>query len=371
MKKEFAGASAILVVLAAVVWAAVAEKAEGMFFTKREQIAAQPGTEAPATVENNDPAATEARLTALGKRDARIHDPSTVVKCKKEYWVFGTGPGVISYRSKDLLHWERGPRVFEEPPAWRNEVVPGHNGFFWAPDVIHLKDRYLLYYSVSAFGVNTSAIGLATNTTLDPADPKYKWEDRGIVVQTGRGDNSNAIDPAVIRDAEGKLWMAYGSFWSGIKLIQLDPATGRRIAPDSPVHALATNRTIEASAIFRHGGRYFLFVNWGLCCRGKDSTYEIRVGRSAKITGPYLDREGRDLLRGGGTLFLGTDGPFIGPGHAGILSERGTDWLSCHFYDGGSNGAPTLALRRLRFDREGWPTVANEKNEKSEKQERK
>ena len=99
---------------------------------------------------------------------------------------------------------------------------------FWAPDVIRVGDQYLLYYSVSVFGQNYSSIGLVTNPVLDPADPKYKWTDHGPVVQSQRGDRYNAIDPAVILDHEGKLWMAFGSFWSGIKMIELDPKTGKR-----------------------------------------------------------------------------------------------------------------------------------------------
>src|SRR5581483_10202579 len=125
-------------------------------------------------------------------------------------------------------------------------------------------------------------------------------------------------DPAVFHDADGKLWLVFGSFWSGIKLIELDPATGKRLAPDVPPVALAHSRAIEASFLYRHDGRYYLFVNHGICCRGVNSTYNIRVGRAEKITGPYLDRDGRAMLDDGGTLLAATDGPFIGPGHAGI-----------------------------------------------------
>jgi arabinan endo-1,5-alpha-L-arabinosidase len=305
-----------------------------------------------------DPAVV-ARLEQLGRRPIRVHDPSTIVKCKDEYWIFCTGRGTPSYRSKDLINWERGPRTFETAPAWVAEAVPGNRGGldFWAPDVIHLGDRYLLFYSVSTFGKNTSAIAVASNPTLDPADPKYRWTDGGIVVRSTDRDDFNAIDPAVFRDADGRLWLSFGSFWSGIKLIQLDPKTGKRIAPASPMIGLSRNRTIEAPFIYRHGGYYYLFVNWGLCCRGVNSTYEIRMGRSEKITGPYLDKDGVDLARGGGSLFLATDGPFIGPGHAGILEERGRYWLGCHFYDPTSRGAGTFAIRPLTWDKDGWPAA--------------
>ena len=294
----------------------------------------------------------------FGSRLVRAHDPSTIVKCKDEYWIFYTGRGVPSYHSKDLVKWEAGPVVFTNALDWVAQAVPANRWlYYWAPDVIHLGNRYLLYYSVSSFGKNQSAIGLAVNPTLDPGDPQFHWSDQGIVVQSANTDNFNTIDPAVSQDADGNLWLAFGSFWGGIKLIQLDPATGKRMAIDSPMYSLAFNDSIEASYIHRHDGYYYLFVNWGYCCRGTNSTYEIRVGRSKKIIGPYRDRDEVDLMTGGGTPFLSTTGPFIGPGHAGIVSKGGSDWLSCHFYDGARRGMPTLALLPLHWNTNGWPEV--------------
>jgi arabinan endo-1,5-alpha-L-arabinosidase len=303
-------------------------------------------------------AGAEARIEQFRRPGLFVHDPSTIVTCKSEYWFFSTGPGIASRRSKELGKWEAGPRVFSAPPAWTKSVVADFRGYFWAPDVICLKDRFLLYYSVSKWGKNTSAIGLAVNPTLDPADPNCHWTDCGSVIQSSAGDNFNAIDPCVTQDVSGRLWLAFGSFWSGIKLIELDPATGKRIAPDSPIRSLAHHDMIEAAYVYRHGAYYYLFVNWGLCSRGVNSTYNIRVGRSPDITGPYLDKSGVDMRRDGGSLFLGTRGSMIGPGHAGILSENGKDWLSCHFYDGKENGRPTLAILPLQWAADGWPEVA-------------
>jgi arabinan endo-1,5-alpha-L-arabinosidase len=304
-------------------------------------------------------------LTALepGPRQeaAQVHDPSTLVKCKAEYWLFATGRGILSRRSKDLVTWRSGPPVFTKAPLWTTNVVRDHRGFFWAPDVTQVGGRYLLYYSVSTWGKNTSAIGLATNPTLDPADPDHHWTDQGIVVQSGLKDDFNAIDPGVIQDANGKLWLVFGSFWTGIKLVQLNPATGKSLEPDSPIYSLARHDPIEAPCLHRQGGYYYLFVNWGLCCRGTNSTYNIRVGRSAQITGPYRDRSGADMRGGGGSAFLETTGPFIGPGHAGVLSEGGTNWLSCHFYDGTRSGVATLSLRPLQWDADGWPVLLQAK----------
>lgn len=299
------------------------------------------------------------RQAQLGSRGVRVHDPSTIVKCEDEYWIFYTGRDVRSYRSKDLVKWEAGPVVFSNSPPWVAEAVPANRSGrdFWAPDVIQVGGRYLLYYSVSSFGKNTSAIGLVMNPTLHPDDPNYKWTDQGIVIQSSPRVDFNAIDPALFLDADGSLWMSFGSFWGGIKMIQLDPKTGKRIAPDSPVYALAHFDSIEAPFIYRHDRKYYLFVNWGFCCRGTNSTYEIRVGRSDKITGPYLDREGKDLLLGGGTQLLGTEDIFIGPGHAGILKENEKYWLGFHFYNAAQRGSSTYAIRPMRWGDDGWPVV--------------
>ena len=323
------------------------------------------GTLLPAEAQSNEfwfqtnfSSKVSAQMAAFGSRGVHVHDPSTIVKCGNEFWVFYTGRGVPSYHSKDLVKWEAGSRVFTNAPAWTDQAVPGHRGsYFWAPDVIQLGDHYLLYYAVSTFGKKVSAIGLATNPTLDPNDPKFQWTDCGPVIQSTDTNDFNAIDPAIYRDADGKLWLAFGSFWSGIKLVQLDPETSKRISPDSPVYSLAHNDSIEASYIYRHDDFYYLFVNWGLCCRGTNSTYEIRVGRSKSITGPYYDADGMDLMADGGTAFLKTKGPFIGPGHAGIISENGTNWFSCHFYDGTRHGVSTLAVLPLQWDTNGWPQI--------------
>lgn len=327
--------------------------------TTRPAATTRPANFSPATLPA-DPATT-ARLTQLGARNLRLHDPSAILKFKDTYYLFSTGPGVPTYSSKDLLTWERGPRALPDPPKWIRETIPANrNGNdFWAPDVIHLNDRFLLYYSVSTFGKNTSAIALATNTTLDPTDPNYKWTDGGVILRSTAGqDNFNAIDPAPFLDADGRLYLAFGSFWSGIKLVELDPTTGLRLSADSPIHALAQNAQIEGPYLFHHADHYYLLVAWGWCCRGVNSTYNIRVGRSDKITGPYLDRTGKDMLKGGGTLLLGTTGPLIGPGQPSLFTDdKNTPHLVFHFYDPTQRGRGTLAIHPLTWDQENWPTL--------------
>ena len=297
-------------------------------------------------------------LEQSASRGISARDPSSIVKCKDDYWVFYTGRGVPSYHSRDLVKWERGPAVFKEAPEWIAKVVPENRRLlYWAPDIIKRSDRYLLYYAVSTFGKMTSAIGLATNPTLDPDDPAYHWTDQGFVVRTQEGDGYNAIDPSVFHDRDGRLWLAFGSYWSGIKLVELDAQTGKRLAPDSKLFSLAYNESIEASCLCRHDDYYYLFVNWGSCCAGPKSTYNIRIGRSKSVTGPYVDKAGMDMLQRGGSLFLATtNGPLIGPGHAGILNAEGKNWLTSDFEgDLRMGGKATLAIMPLRWDTEGWP----------------
>ena len=261
---------------------------------------------------NNAPTAARRPLTADDiapyVRNAMVHDPSTIIKCKDEFWVFYTGRGVPSWHSRDLATWERGPGVFTNAPPWVAKAVPANRGMnYWAPDVTFFNGRYLLYYSASTFGKNVSGIGLATAHTLDPNDPAFGWTDQGLVIASTAEGDFNAIDPAIFHDKNGSLWLTFGSFWSGIRMIQLDPQTGKRIAPESPVYYLAHYDSIEASYLYQHDGYYFLFVNWGMCCRGANSTYTIHVGRSKKVTGPYLDREGNGPVARRRHFVLGFD----------------------------------------------------------------
>jgi arabinan endo-1,5-alpha-L-arabinosidase len=281
------------------------------------------------------------------------HDPATLLREDGRWWVFSTGVLLKHASSTDLRLWKPEGSVLKEAPAWSKEVAPGNKrSHFWAPDVIRIDDRILLYYSVSEFGKNTSAIALATSPRAHGAP----WTDHGIVLRSGPGDNFNAIDPALLLD-DGRLWMAYGSFWAGLFLIELDPRTGLRKDPAAePIH-LAHSPEIEAPTLHRRGNLYYLFVNEGICCRGVKSTYRIRVGRSEKVTGPYLDDQGRDLRDGGGREVLATDGSRIGPGHAGIVIDGANEWLSYHYYDAERDGAPTLGLRRLEWTGDGWPNI--------------
>ncbi len=164
-----------------------------------------------------------------------IHDPSTIVKDGANYFIFGTGPGIRTKSSPDLIHWENGDSVFRTPPAWTAQLVPEFHGSIWAPDVVRVNGKFYLYYAVSSWGKQTSAIGLAINPALDPAATNFLWTDAGPVITSTTNSAFNTIDPSVMLDADGRLWLAFGSYWQGIFLTELNPQTGARRHKLAPV----------------------------------------------------------------------------------------------------------------------------------------
>jgi arabinan endo-1,5-alpha-L-arabinosidase len=285
----------------------------------------------------------------------RLHDPSTIVRDGALYYVFSTGKGVPFFTSPDLHHWTRRGSVFTVLPQTVVQYAPGNDGLdAWAPDIVKVGKTFYLYYAVSKWGSFASAVGLATNTTLDPDDPAYKWVDRGMVVRSEGPEPLNAIDPGVMRASNGTLWMCYGSYHGTIDLVELDPKTGLRLKPEQTPSIVAEHS--EASDVIEHDGWFYLFVNHGSCCKGPQSTYQINVGRSRKVTGPYVGRDGKSLIEGMGEPFLATEGEHIGPGHFGLLPDG--ERFSLHYEaDPAANGKPGLAIRKLTWSSDGWPVA--------------
>lgn len=302
-------------------------------------------------------------------RQVSIHDP-VMTKSGDRFYLFSTDPGIKIYSSADLVHWRFSARVFETAPAWATSVAPGFNGHIWAPDIQQRDGTFYLYYSISSFGKNSSAIGLALNRTLDPSDANYRWEDQGVVVQSiPNRDLWNAIDPNLVLDDDGTAWMSFGSFWGGIKLVRLAP-DWRRPAEPQEWHAIAKRdrsvliddteagpAQIEAPFIFRKSGWYYLFVSWDTCCRGADSTYKMMVGRSRDVRGPYVDKSGKGMAQGGGTLLLAGTPAWPGVGHNGAYTFDGRDYLVFHAYEAADHGLQKLKIAELLWDPEGWPFV--------------
>ena len=292
-----------------------------------------------------------------------IHDPSIAV-LDEGFVSFATGvekaPDGGAIRTKtspDGLDWQEAGALPGGMPDW----VEAELGFLppniWAPSVFEKQGTHYLYYSVSSFGKNTSAIGLMTNPSLDIADPTAGWTDQGMVLRSSAGDNFNAIDPWRI-DSGGKAWLAYGSFWDGIRLVELDPQTGMVLEGATPIRlASRSGKGIEAPAILEHEGRFYLFTSFDQCCKGVASTYRIMVGRADTVTGPYLDAAGMPLLEGGGTEIAASTGRFRGPGGQEVILRDGTPWLVFHYYDRDQDGGPRLHLAPLLWD-DGWPSIA-------------
>lgn len=311
--------------------------------------------------------------------DVPVHDP-VMIRHEHTYHLFATGRGIAVWTSPDLVHWTRQKPVFDAPPQWAVDAVPTFQGHIWAPDISYFDGRYYLYYSVSAFGKNTSCIGLATNVTLDPLDPAFKWVDHGKVIQSIPGlTNWNAIDPNIVAADDGTPYMAFGSFWEGLKLVRLSPDRMRIAESTENLPTIASRMTdptapnppapegnpvdaggnaIEAPFIFKHGDHFYLFASIDYCCRGARSTYKMIVGRSRAVTGPYVDRQGTRLDHGGGTILLTGDARWHGVGHNAVCTFDGVDYIVFHAYDAtDERGRSKLRIERLAWDYAGWPIV--------------
>ena len=314
-------------------------------------------------------------------KDPNAHDPVMAKGEDGRYYCFMTGMNVGVMSSDDLETWRNEPSALKQTPQWARDTVPGYNGHTWAPDISYHNGLWHLYYSCSTFGKNGSAIGLAVNKTLDPKSPDFGWEDKGMVIASHRRlDNWNAIDPNLIVDKKGQPWLTYGSFWDGIQLVKLSkkdfktpvtkPVTiARRVDRRISLAEMndpnnfeieggntieAGENAIEAPFIFYHGGYYYLFVSFDYCCRGQNSTYKTVYGRSKKAEGPYLDKNGKPMEFGGGTLLYGPDVEFFGVGHSSAYEWDGQAYFISHAYVKDQNGAAKLFVRPMNFDKDGW-----------------
>ena len=178
--------------------------------------------------------------------DTRIHDPSAIKI--GEHWVtFQTGEegglyqgAILLKTSSDGLNWTNAGAIGKGVPKWTQTVLGYKSRNIWAPTISEHAGLYSLYYSVSSFGINQSVIGLMTNSSFDPTDPSKGWQDQGLVIASTLKDDWNAIDPFRINTSDGRSWLSYGSYWSGIKLRELDPTTGKLLAPDAPAIDIAS-----------------------------------------------------------------------------------------------------------------------------------
>ncbi|MET0634468.1 MAG: family 43 glycosylhydrolase [Chitinophagaceae bacterium] len=269
-----------------------------------------------------------------------IHDPSTIMESEGKYYTFGTrGGGLIS---DDGWRWDSGG------------VRPGGGA---APDVLKIGDRYLITYGATGGGLGGGHDGKILtmwNKTLNPNSPEFKYSEAVVVASSNGIEDNDAIDPGLLLDpTDGRLWLSYGTYFGFIRLIELDPKTGKRVEGNK-ARDIAID--CEATTMMYRDGWYYLLGTHGTCCDGANSTYNIVVGRARKVTGPYLDNMGRDMLKGGGKMVLAAGGRVNGPGHFGrVVVGDGIEKMSCHYEaDLDQSGRSVLGIRPLLW-KNGWP----------------
>jgi len=283
--------------------------------------------------------------------DTFIHDPTVVKTPSGGYIAAYTGDNVQLKTSTDRTRWQNAGAAFPNGAPWTTPYTKGARNL-WAPDISYHNGQYYLYYSASSFGSSRSAIFLATS----PSGASGSWTDRGMVIESFDNTGWNAIDPNLIVDAQGRWWLSLGSFWSGIKMIALNPSTGKRA--DNQLISLAARPdaggALEAPFITRNGNYYYLWVSFDRCCQGAASTYRIMVGRSTSVTGPYVDKSGRQMMQGGGTQMMSGHGAIHGPGHNAVFTDTDGDVLVYHYYN--NAGTAQIGINRIRYDN-GWPVI--------------
>lgn len=287
------------------------------------------------------------------------HDP-TVLRHEDGYALMSTNNMLLMMSSEDGLHWKNNSKLMTSIPSWLKTVTNNKVEDIWAPDLFYFGGKYRVYYTGSAFGKNTSGIGFLASTSIVPGSSGYSWSDNGEVVRSGSGNNYNAIDADVVEDASGNHWMVFGSWWDGIRLVRLDESSGKQSTSDKTVYKLASRggSGIEGPSLIEHNGKYFLFTAWDVCCKmGNElsaNTYKTAMGRADAITGPYVDRSGKALTNGGGTILLQRYGRYYGPGGGEAFKDLNRLRFVHHYYDSTRSGAPTLHIRDLVFTDDNW-----------------
>lgn len=288
--------------------------------------------------------------------DVTVHDPSMVRRSDGTYVLISTAPGLAIRTSTDRVNFSYAGLVWPSGASWTDAYTGTSNGNLWAPDISYHNGKYYLYYAASSFGSNNSAIFLATSTTAMPGT----WTNQGVVYSTTTSSDHNAIDPNLYVAPNGSWYLSLGSFWTGLKMIRLDAATGLRHATDTTVSSLAArpgSTALEAPQIVKHGSYYYLFMSWDSCCQGASSTYRVMVGRSKHLTSGYVDADGVALVDGGGTEVLASHGRYVGPGGQSVLTDVDGDLLVYHYYDGADSGTAKLGINLLGWDSSVWPYV--------------
>lgn len=290
------------------------------------------------------------------KGNLSVHDP-VMIKQGNTYYVFSTGMSIKT--SADRINWKNAGNIFGRDSIkfdwWKNDI-PEKIGL-WAPDVHYSNGKYHIYYSVSAWMNFNSSIGYVSNTTLDKTDANYKWVDEGQVISfKNGGEGVNCIDPNIFWDVDGKEWLLYGSYKAGLRMVELDPKTGKTFT-DKPELITLTTSLGEGVFLIKDKNYYYIFASRGRCCAGLNSTYQIVMGRSKNIKGPYLNKQGESWVHNKYTLFLAGDSTEPGRGHNAFFTDHDTTFNVYHAYTRSENGASLLNIKPVYVDADGWPTM--------------
>ena len=290
------------------------------------------------------------------------HDPS-IVRFEDGYALMSTNNNLQLWTSEDAYTWKDHKSTVSAIPQWAQQYAPGTEGI-WAPDLYYMNGEFRAYYCVSVFGKRSSAIGYQATTSIMPGTEGYGWKDHGHVIHTVTSDKYNAIDADVVKDTEGNYWMAFGSFGLGIQLIKLDGTTGYQANDDKTIYNIA-RRTSKASegaeegpSLIEHNGQYFLFTAWDKCCQQganiEQTTYKTAYGRADKVTGPYKDRSGKEMVDGGGTILLERYGRYVGPGGGEAFQDLNRVRFVHHYYDNAGDKFNHIHIRDVVFTDDNW-----------------
>ena len=297
--------------------------------------------------------------------DIYVHDPS-FIKSGNCWYVFCTGSEEFANGNAQIRKscnggdFSRIGAVFNTTPAWLQNVIHKTPPNIWAPDINYFNGQWYVYYSGSIWGTMDSAIGVATASNVEGP-----YTDHGEVIHSNgalHSGNISAMDPELAwsytNEKKTDPWLVFGSFNGGIYAHKLDSKTGKFSSDDKEIYHLSSIG--EASSTTYHNGHYYLFVSVGSCCKGVNSTYHVVMGRASKITGPYVDHNGKDMLSGGGTQITSNHGNVYGPGGEDVYIDGNTTRMIYHWYDGAHNGRPTMDIVDLVWSADGWPTVGSQ-----------
>ena len=288
------------------------------------------------------------------------HDPD-IIRYEDGYALATTDNHMLMQFSEDALNWKNGDQAMPKFSQWLYKYAPNMIDI-WAPDIHYIGGEYRMYYCGSEMGIRSSGMGFMSSKEIDPTKPGYGWTDQGEVIHTVKSDSYNAIDAAVLKDLDGKVWMAFGSWGTGIHILELDESTGK-VKSGAKMKNIANRggAGVEGASLIEHNGKYFLFTAWDNCCKkGADlenNSYKTTVGRSNRIDGGYVDRSGKALLDGGGTILLSRYGRYYGPAGGEAFEDVNRQRFVNHYYDKNDGGNSYIQVRDIVWTEDNWPEL--------------